>query len=394
MDVATQRQWLQLAKRAHRAFRDRRGVRNVGIGFAARQGRLTDEPALVVKVLRKLTRVELNSAELIPERFEGFRTDVVEDHSAPLASPQDRFQPLQGGIQIQSAAGTGTLGCVAFDTAGAWPFGLTARHVVTLPSDPQPLSVAQPDFNAVDPIIGSRDQSDPALDLARIRFDGSRRMSTGVLELLAAPSRGTTSPLLGLRVSKAGAATGLTHGIIQFVGFNAIEFDIGPDRGRMPWPRPFAAPGDSGSLVVDTSLGRHVGLVVRGPQIPGEASADSPGIAISMAQVTRALDVFIYDGGAGLWVRHPVRIGGSGLAFAVVPPGMNATLRIVYPSGRISSAKGLGRRRSDSQGFVRWTWVVGTHTTHRAGRLARALLTVGTQTRELAFALVGNPRRN
>lgn len=99
--------------------------------------------------------------------------------------------------------------------------------------------VAQPGFDALDPIIGSRDRSDAWLDLARIRLDGSRQLSTGILDLVTAPSRGTAVPLLGLRVSKAGAATGLTHGIIRFVAFNAVEFDIGPDRGRMAWPRPF-----------------------------------------------------------------------------------------------------------------------------------------------------------
>lgn len=91
----------------------------MGFGFAERQGRLTGEPALVVKVGRKIARGDLDPAEMIPEYFEGVRTDVVEDRSGPLAGPQDRFQPLLGGIQIQSAAGTGTLGCIAFDTASA-----------------------------------------------------------------------------------------------------------------------------------------------------------------------------------------------------------------------------------------------------------------------------------
>jgi len=394
VDTSTQRQWLGLARRAHHAFRDCQGVLNVGFGFAVRRGRLTDELSLIVKVSRKLAPAELKSAERIPACFEGARTDVVEDRSGPLAGPKDRFQPLMGGIQIQSAAGTGTLGCVVFDTAGARPFGLTARHVVVRPADPQALTVAQPGFDAADPVIGAGDRTDSVLDLARIRFDGSRRLSTGILDLVPASSRGITSPLLGMRVSKAGAATGLTHGIIQFVGFNAVAFDVVPDRMRMPWPLAFAAPGDSGSVVTDSAHGRCVGLLIRGPQIPGEISADSPGGAVAMAQVARALEVFVYDGASGIWVRHPARIGGGGLAFAAVLPNTDATLRIVYPSGRISTAKGLGKRRSDPDGFVRWTWVVGTHTTHRPGRLARALLTVGSETREMSFALTGNPRRN
>jgi hypothetical protein len=45
-------------------------------------------------------------------------------------------------------------------------------------------------------------------------------------------------------------------------------------------------------------------------------------------------------------------------------PGAPCNLRINYPSGRISTAKGLGAKTADANGWVRWDWKVGTDT-HR-----------------------------
>lgn len=53
-------------------------VVGVGVGFRERDGKLTDEIALVVNVTRKLPRNQLAPEDLIPNEIEGVPVDVYE----------------------------------------------------------------------------------------------------------------------------------------------------------------------------------------------------------------------------------------------------------------------------------------------------------------------------
>ena len=53
-------------------------VVGVGIGLAKVNGEYTDEPALVVMVVKKVPVEELAPEELIPQSLEGVRIDVQE----------------------------------------------------------------------------------------------------------------------------------------------------------------------------------------------------------------------------------------------------------------------------------------------------------------------------
>lgn len=53
-------------------------VVGVGVGFRERDGKLTDEIALVVNVTRKLPRSQLAPEDLIPNEIDGVPVDVYE----------------------------------------------------------------------------------------------------------------------------------------------------------------------------------------------------------------------------------------------------------------------------------------------------------------------------
>jgi hypothetical protein len=53
-------------------------VVGVGVGFRERGGKLTDEVALVVNVIRKLPEDQLAPEDLIPTEIEGVPVDVHE----------------------------------------------------------------------------------------------------------------------------------------------------------------------------------------------------------------------------------------------------------------------------------------------------------------------------
>jgi hypothetical protein len=83
-------------------------------------------------------------------------------------------------------------------------------------------------------------------------------------------------PVPGLRVTKVGRTTGITHGRITAVAVAGLQVDYGPPGhpqiatfgGAIQLAgaggRPFSAPGDSGALVVEAATGRPVGLLFAG----------------------------------------------------------------------------------------------------------------------------------
>ncbi len=382
---------LRAARKAAKVLEKCRGVTGIGIGYAVRKGSRRDEIALVVKVKEKLPLSRLPRTERVPRKIGDLYTDVIEAAATPLASPSDRFDPLVGGIQIQTGLGLGTLGCLVFDDQLAFPFGLTARHVVLTPfQQPNQQLIGQPTLvtSGMNERIGVLGRSDLASDSALIVLDGNRKLRTGLFGGLPDLSRGARNwPWLGMPVSKAGAKTGTTFGTVVFIQSDGKRFDIVPDRTRLAWPKRFGEPGDSGSVVVESATGRVLGLLV----LSG-TNAGSPDVILSASSwiaVSKALGVFVYDGAAGVWARSPARIGGAGTVLVIAPPNTEAQLRVQYPSGRISSAKGLGRKRADANGLIRWTWTIGTSTARRPGTNARALVQVGNQARETSFALGG-----
>src|SRR5262245_34977202 len=115
----------------------------VGVGAArkTRQGRATDEHAVVTYVSRKLPVDFLEPRQRIPRQLEiddgTVLSDVVEIAEPRfLAVDTAQYRPLQGGSQIQTTANTGTLGAILYDRRDHTPVLLTNNHILTAPGAP------------------------------------------------------------------------------------------------------------------------------------------------------------------------------------------------------------------------------------------------------------------
>jgi hypothetical protein len=266
------------------------GVHTVGVGYRRREGRITDELAVVVYVDRKLPREEVKPAWMIPAQVSYtdpageqamVPTDVVQ-RARPVEYPHladgslaGRVRPVPGGRSIQGSLGGGTLGGWIWDVVNDAPVLLSNRHVLgsTAGAD-----VFQP--------WGSAAAADRIADNVR----------TGALDAtIAAPSSSghmlyeiegvgpavyeTTVAVLGMRVEKSGATTEHTTGSVVVVSLSTghagstNDFEVHPDTGQAR----FAYYGDSGSLIVErthptgASWKRVVGLLWGGDPPEGNA---------------------------------------------------------------------------------------------------------------------------
>jgi hypothetical protein len=85
-----------------------------GIGFKIADGVQTNEPCVVVSVVKKLPVIQLSASSLVPKWLGSIRTDVVETGKIfALADPTQRMRPARPGISIGHYQITaGTLGCL------------------------------------------------------------------------------------------------------------------------------------------------------------------------------------------------------------------------------------------------------------------------------------------
>lgn len=71
--------WIRRVKEKHEAsLLSKKNVIGVGIGFREKDGRMTDQMALVVSVSKKFVPGKVSTADLIPAEIEGVPVDVKE----------------------------------------------------------------------------------------------------------------------------------------------------------------------------------------------------------------------------------------------------------------------------------------------------------------------------
>jgi hypothetical protein len=270
-------------------------VIGVGVARKKRQGRTGDEYAVVAYVSRKLPAEVLEPHQRIPRQFEiddeAVLSDVVEiAEPRLLAVDTSQYRPLQGGSQIQTAGGVGTLGAILYDKLDYKPVLLTNNHVLTptgsptvLPSDTR---VWQP---AGGPVVGNSKRIVPMFSppLNEYGYNFAARVDAGIVVPLSSVAVDFSvvelgrhpyvvlPPHEGLEVVHRGFRTQLRSGTVEAVdvtivakGSTGVRHRIGgPDSGftiRAPELLIGAWPGDSGSLVVDAARGSACGLVFGG----------------------------------------------------------------------------------------------------------------------------------
>jgi hypothetical protein len=307
------RRQTRLAKRVKGLAR--RAVHAVGVGFKRTQGRLTGELCVQVFVPQKFPRKLIDRHGRIPAAIDGVATDVVEApvfRAAASASPcgdlRARSRPLvPGSSAAHPDVLAGTLGWLCRSTRPEDPAGatyaLSCAHVLSRRSDER-VRLYQParadgataadyfaDLARVAPLRRGPKQSnrvDAAIGLVRPSIDGAASLCE------IGPIAGIARARIGMQVAKVGRSTGFTTGEVVSVGVEAVVpietvgalvfVDQVRIAGNATHPL-FAAPGDSGALVVDTQSRNAVGLLFATPSNGGEALMNDIGAVI------QALDV-------------------------------------------------------------------------------------------------------
>lgn len=121
------------------------GVHAVGVGQKIVGGQRTDEPAIIVFLVKKRPLSELAPEDVVPPEINGVKTDVIEMSVPTVGLDEDRIRPLAGGICVEAKGQTsmGTLGCLAHtDDPQPKVVAMTCQHVVDPPEAQSKSSIA------------------------------------------------------------------------------------------------------------------------------------------------------------------------------------------------------------------------------------------------------------
>lgn len=313
MEISTQ--MYKVRKKNERQILSKANVLGMGIGLKEKEGKLTEELAIVVLVRNKVPLQVLPRQDVVPAEIDGIRSDVKEvGEVVALQSTTDRWRPAPGGVSIGHHAITaGTLGTVVRDASDGGLLLLSNNHVLANSNDAQKGDpILQPG-----PLDGGSRENDTLAELQRfveIRFKGNQenngcKLSRAVVKTLntvaswigsgtvfSARSTGPANavdaavakPLsenmvkdeifkvgkvsgiaqasVDMKVKKCGRTTELTSGRITVLD---TTIQVGYGAGRMATfehqmlASGMSQGGDSGSLIVDEQ-NHAVGLLFAG----------------------------------------------------------------------------------------------------------------------------------
>lgn len=278
-----------------------RTLHAIGVGRKIVDGKRTNALCVRFYVLHKVAAGIVPRAALLPKRVAGLPTDVIESplpgfHSC-LAFRRRRLRPFVGGISAAHATATraATLGSFCRSTSRrdrGDQFVLGCSHsFANLGNAPTGSAILQPSpadgggTTARDDRIARFWRSVPIVT----GLGGSNRVDAAIARVTVpvlpricriGTVSGTVSATDGMIVRKTGRSTGYTEGEVTDVSLDpwVMNYDDGSlavflNQHRIEptlgYPAPddeieldgaFAAPGDSGSLIVEKTSQRAVGL--------------------------------------------------------------------------------------------------------------------------------------
>ena len=266
---------------------ERDGVTAIDLGFRWRAGRMSDQLAVRVHVVKKKAEVELAAGQLFPKEILGIPVDIIEATYAPQALVNSkaeaaiegrgqRFDVVPIGVSVGCRYSTaGTLGAKVIDLDDGQEMILSNWHVLVGRRNVETdLAIWQPGW--IDG--GTRDANTIArlarwvlgpYDAAVARLTGERQVISRTLE--GRPIEDISEPQLGMQVWKSGRSSGYTEGFVDGIKMT-VPLSYGPigvhtlSRVFRIVPIPGAAyrevsvAGDSGSVWVDDRSGKAVGL--------------------------------------------------------------------------------------------------------------------------------------
>ena len=305
-----------ISKYKYKLFRLKHVV-GVGYGVKEKGGERTDRDAIVVLVDKKVPQEKLNNRDLVPQRMDSYKTDVIEIGDIQfLNNRTERLRPVQPGISIgHYKISAGTLGAVVKDKRTGNPLLLSNNHVlanITNGSDGRAKTgdpILQPGVydngNQDEDVVAHLERFIPIkrndemdcpiargmeslsnIFLNAIRPDYKMKFfKMGVENLVdcavAKPIndnvvnseileigevKGVKSPEVGMKIKKSGRTTGLTRSKIKVIDAS-VEVKMSENESTVFSDQivaePFSSAGDSGSLILDED-NNAVGLLFAG----------------------------------------------------------------------------------------------------------------------------------
>lgn len=311
-------------KKRSAEFLAKRGVIMVGIGEKVSNGRKTGKRALVIGVDRKRPLEKIRKADQIPSTIDGELTDVVEAGAFSILPPMksfeytDRQRPCDLGVSVGHHNITaGTAGALVRRNGqtfllsnnhvlansneatrgdeilqpGAYDGGIIGRDALTILQDFVPIDFGDGDsdpdqcqwaglleelLNLLGGLLGSRTrfrqrrvQAAPNLVDAAIAGPVTEVEVRHYLRgnPVGTAVTGVANGTVGMAVHKSGRTTEYTQGEILYEQAS-VQVQYGAGQVAMFEDQliagPMSAGGDSGSLVLERSTNRAVGLLFAG----------------------------------------------------------------------------------------------------------------------------------
>jgi hypothetical protein len=284
-------------------------VVGVGLGEKVVYGRPAGIHAVKIFVRIKLPESQIMKSHLLPKTLGGMPVDVEQSGDfwrlqAPVPNPRTKIRPAQPGCSVgfqdpqKQFLMAGTLGAVV--KKGSDLFILSNNHVL---ADEGQLAIGSPIFQpglldngsaTTDQIAGltrfielTTDEPN-TVDAAIAQVTDASLVSTDILQI--GPPRGTTDAVVDMVVHKFGRTTSYTAGRVASVD---TDVSVNYETGTYTFHEqiivvgldghPFSDSGDSGSLIVERSTAKAVGLLFAG--------STSHTIANHIGDVLKALGV-------------------------------------------------------------------------------------------------------
>jgi endonuclease G len=304
------KKWELVLSIALRKARNHPNVIGVDYGYVYKSDVRLQTLGVRFHVAGKLPLSELPPREVLPNKIETTRCDVVVARYSLHGGPQTFCDPIQPGISVGhlKSRATGTLGMLVKDPRNNKPALLSNWHVLcgspdALPGD----EICQPgvdDSGTLFPKVVARLERSARLDTgtdAAIALIADGIALDQTLFDQAVKIQGIEAPRPGMKVFKYGARSQLTHGLVESIN-GTFELDYAAYGDQKRWidslriiPDPdfheteIALAGDSGSVWINSATNKAVALHFAGEDGAGPTAEYS--LAQPMPRVFSMLDI-------------------------------------------------------------------------------------------------------
>lgn len=262
-------------------------VNGIGMGYKYINGVNTKQLCIHVLVEEKVNSKYISKSNIIPKKYMGITTDVIEVKKVKALSRESlpyKIRPLEGGYGISTTQGDGTLGCIVKAIVnGRVEFYILGNNHVMARLNKYPLGapIMQPSLKNGGTVRDNRIAE--LSDYVKIKFKNFFIKRSNVVDCAIArifdrslisdriakigQITGVARSNLDMKVKKVGFITGLTEGKVTSVGAT-YEVGFSESKKKAIFKNQLVAElaneeGDSGSIVLN-ELNEAVGLLFSG----------------------------------------------------------------------------------------------------------------------------------